>query len=127
MIIPSNYDWHLLAGDASALPAIHRRLEELPPGSRVLVLAYVDDVADQRLFKSLAAVSVQWVNSAEALVQALRDMPLPDGEGFAWCAGEASVIAQVRDVLLNERQLPLACTRISAYWGNGVADFQKTH
>jgi len=127
MIISGDYDWHLLAGDATALPAIHRRVEALPQGSRVWVVAYVDDAADQRMFKSAAMVSVLWVNSAEALVQALRDIPLPTGEGFAWCAAEATVAAHVRDVLLNERQLPLACTRISAYWRSGVADFSEGH
>ncbi len=25
MVIPTDYDWHLLIGDASALPAVHRR------------------------------------------------------------------------------------------------------
>jgi NADPH-dependent ferric siderophore reductase len=123
MIIPIDYEWHLLAGDATALPAIHRRLEELPQGSRVWVVAHVEDAVDQRIFKSAATVSVLWVNSAEALVQALRTIQLPDGEGFAWCAAEAAVIARVRDVLLSERKWPVGCTRISAYWKRGEADF----
>ncbi|HSV45569.1 MAG TPA: siderophore-interacting protein, partial [Ramlibacter sp.] len=42
MVIPPDYDWHLLAGDATALPAIHRRLEELPASSRAIVVAQVD-------------------------------------------------------------------------------------
>ena len=33
-IIPTDYAWHLLVGDETALPAIHRRLEELPTGTR---------------------------------------------------------------------------------------------
>ena len=33
-IIPTDMDWHLLIGDESALPAIGRRLEELPTGTR---------------------------------------------------------------------------------------------
>lgn len=125
MIIPTDYDWHLLAGDASALPAMHRRLEELPVGSRVLVIAHVADAADQRVFQSQATLKVQWVHSADALVQALRELPLPPGEGFAWSAGEASAMAQVRDVLLTKQQMPLASTRISAYWKHGSADFQR--
>ncbi|HWW70296.1 MAG TPA: siderophore-interacting protein, partial [Duganella sp.] len=30
MIIPADYTWQILAGDATALPAIRRRLDELP-------------------------------------------------------------------------------------------------
>jgi NADPH-dependent ferric siderophore reductase len=125
MIIPKDYDWHLLAGDASALPAIHSRLEELPAGSNVLVIAHVDTAADQRVFKTQANVALQWVYSASDFVQAVRDLTLPKGDGFAWSAGEASVIAQVRDVLLNDKHVPLEATRISAYWKHGAADYHQ--
>src|SRR5262245_11770401 len=37
-IIPTNFDWHLLIGDDTALPAIPRRLAELPAGSAAVVL-----------------------------------------------------------------------------------------
>lgn len=37
-VVPLEYDWHLLVGDESALPAIARRLEELPPGKPVIAL-----------------------------------------------------------------------------------------
>jgi NADPH-dependent ferric siderophore reductase len=33
-IIPTTYDWHLLIGDETGLPAIGRRLAELPAGTR---------------------------------------------------------------------------------------------
>ena len=46
-IIPTNFDWHLLIGDDTALPAIARRLEELPAGTRAVVLVEVDGPADQ--------------------------------------------------------------------------------
>jgi len=125
MIIPLDYDWHLLVGDASALPAIHRRLEELPAGSHAQVIVHVNNAADQRLFESAATLEVQWVHSNDALVQAVRELVLPPGDGFAWAAGEAGVMAQVRDVVLNLQQIPLASTRISAYWKQGAADYQK--
>lgn len=127
MVIPLDYDWHLLVGDASALPAIHRRLEELPAGARALVIAQVQDPADQRAFQSQARVDLQWVHSDAALLAALRALPLPAGEGFAWAAGEASVIARLRAILLEEKRLPLHATRISSYWKRGAADFHESH
>lgn len=56
MIIPVDYDWHLLAGDASALPAIHRRLQELPATTRAIVLVQVDSDTDERPLQSAAAL-----------------------------------------------------------------------
>ena len=67
-MIPTTFDWHLLIGDDTGLPAIARRLEELPAGTRAVVLAEVDSAADEVAFKSAAEVSVTWVhrNGAEA-------------------------------------------------------------
>ena len=57
-MIPTTFDWHLLIGDDTGLPAIARRLEELPAGARAVVLAEVDNAADEVTFKSAADVSV---------------------------------------------------------------------
>lgn len=110
-----------------ALPAIHRRLEELPLGAHALVIAQVQDAADERAFQSRAQLDLQWVHSDAALLAALRALHLPAGEGFAWAAGEASVITQVRSIVLDEKHVPLACTRISSYWKRGAADFHESH
>jgi len=45
-IIPTDFDWHLLVGDETALPAIARRLEELPAGTQVFVVLHVENPAD---------------------------------------------------------------------------------
>ncbi|WP_342617996.1 siderophore-interacting protein [Rhodoferax sp. GW822-FHT02A01] len=126
MIVPTDYDWHLLAGDASALPAIRRRLLELPTGSTALVFAQIADPLDRQLPTSRSAAQVHWLTDARAWVDALRNTPLPAGEGFVWCAGEASVMVQAREVLINGRQLPREASRISAYWKAGAADFHET-
>ena len=89
MVIPTDYAWHLLVGDASALPAMHRRLEELPADAHAIVIAHATSAADRRAFKSQAKHSVQWVDSDDALVNAVHALELPAGEGYAWCAGEA--------------------------------------
>jgi NADPH-dependent ferric siderophore reductase len=94
MIIPTDFDWHLLVGDATALPAIHRRLEELPPGARVQVIAHAPTPDDQRAMPTRADAQVRWVPSTDGLVSAVRELALPAGEGFVWCAGEAAVMAR---------------------------------
>lgn len=118
MIIPLEVDWHLLLGDATALPAIARRLEELPEGSRahVLVLA---GAGDERALPSRADVSLRWLSSGDELVDALAGPALPQGVGFAWAGGEAALMARVRK-LLAEKGLPRELTRVSAYWKHGA-------
>ena len=119
-IIPPDYDWHLFAGDETALPAISRRLEELPAGARAIVLAQVDDPADRRDFASAASVMVQWLGHSDELIEALRSLDLPPGEGYAWCAGEARVVAELRRILVSEKGHGRYAIRAAAYWKKGI-------
>ncbi|SDI70848.1 siderophore-interacting protein [Pseudomonas panipatensis] len=123
MIIPLDYDWHLLVGDATALPAINRRLEELPAASRALVIVQVNDPADRRALHSQAQLELQWVDSPEQLISALRQLQLPSADGFAWGAGEASMMAQARAIIANEKGHPKDAMRVAAYWRHGVSDY----
>ena len=119
-IIPTDYAWHLLVGDETAIPAIARRLEELPPDARVLVLVQTDDLADQRLFNRSPQTSVQWLGSSEHLISAVGALALPPGEGYAWCAGEARVVAQLRSLLVAEKGHDRHAIRAAAYWKQGA-------
>jgi len=125
MIIPLDYDWHLLAGDASALPAISRRLEELPAGTKAIVLAQIDDEADRRDFDSNAQLEVRWMSSTDELEAAVRATDLPPGDGFAWGAGEAAAMRRLREILHGEKGMPKEALRISAYWKDGSSSFHE--
>lgn len=118
-IIPLDFDWHLLVGDDTAMPAIARRLEELPATAQALVLLQVDP-ADRRAMPSAAQVQVQWVASGDELLAATRALTLPAGEGYAWCAGEARLMAQLRAVLVQEKGHPGHAIRAAAYWKQGA-------
>lgn len=124
MIIPGDYEWHLLAGDTTALPAIHRRLEELPAGTQATVVVQAD-TADRRSLASAAALDVQWVPDGAALLAALRALPPQRGEGFAWCAGEASAMAAVRGLWLADKVHPRELMRVAAYWKRGATAFHE--
>jgi NADPH-dependent ferric siderophore reductase len=119
-IIPMDYDWHLLIGDETALPAIARRLEELPAGTRVNVLLQVPELADRRTLPTAANVNLQWVADEAELTAALRALPLPVGEGYAWCAGEAGAMAALRKILVEEKGHPRNAIRAAAYWKRGA-------
>ena len=125
MIVPLDYDWHLLVGDDSALPAIHRRLEELPTGVQARAFVLLDDEGDRRELKSRATLDVQWFDTPEALSAAVQALSLPQGEGFIWCAGEASLMARLRALLLEGKGHPKEAMKVAAYWKPGAADYHE--
>jgi NADPH-dependent ferric siderophore reductase len=120
MIIPMDYAWHVLAGDATALPAIRRRLEELPKEAQVQVLVSGEEAAALP-FHSEAQVSLQRYADSKELLAAIGALQLPEGEGFFWFAGEATVAAQVRDTVFTDKGHPRDAARISAYWKQGAS------
>jgi NADPH-dependent ferric siderophore reductase len=124
MIIPEHQDWHLLAGDRSALPAIRRRLAELPAGSRAIAVIAANG-ADRLPPASQAQLDLRWVDSDTELLEVLRALAVPPGEGFAWFAGEAGTAKQVRALLLEEKGMARDAMRVSAYWKQGVADHHE--
>lgn len=120
-VVPVDYDWHLLVGDETALPAIARRLEELPPTTRARVIAQTGDVADRRVFSSAAPFEITWVDTTEALVDAVAAETLPTGPGYAWCAGEAAAMKRIRAILVDEKGHDRKAIRASAYWKAGAS------
>lgn len=125
-VVPIGYAWHVLAGDESALPAIARRLEELPAGTRVHVFIETADEAERRALMSATDAHVIWLRASEgALAEALRGFEKPAGEGYAWAAGEAASMRRVRAVLRDAHGLGSSNSRVSAYWKRGVAEHHE--
>ncbi len=121
MIVPLDYDWHLLAGDETAFPAVARRLEQLPAGAKALVILQAADAADRRAFKSAANVDLTWVATDAELLSTVRALALPQGDGYAWCAGEAACMAALRRELVDVKGHPRDAIRAAAYWKRGAA------
>jgi len=63
---------------------------------------------------------VRWLPSSSQFLQAMADLALPPGDGFAWCAGEAAAMARVRELLLAGKGHPREHARIAAYWKRGA-------
>lgn len=133
-MVPTDFDWHLLIGDDTALPAIARRLAELPAGARTVVLAEVDGEADQLKFETRAALTLQWVHrrgsepgKGTALLEALRQMSLPAGDFHAWVACESAIAKALRAHLVGERGANPKWVRASGYWRRGAVATHDTH
>jgi NADPH-dependent ferric siderophore reductase len=132
-IIPLEFDWYLFIGDETALPAIGRRLEELPAGSDAIVIAEVEDAAEEQTFASQARLRVQWVHrrgapagSSDALLAALRASEFPSGDCFAWAAAESNVARTLRRALIDERGMNRAWVKAAGYWKRGAAAVHDT-
>lgn len=121
MIIPMDFELHLLTGDATALPAIARRLEELPASARAIVIAS----GEPRALSSRAKLDVRWVDGNEELIAAVQDLPVPEAETHAWAAGEAATMARLRTVLAQEKNIPKEAMRVAAYWKRGASNHHE--
>jgi len=117
MIVPDIFDSYLLIGDETALPAIARRLEELPAGRKVLAVIEIADAAEQQALQSAAEVDVIWVLRGQAdLLDTVRTLTLPSGALYTFVAMETKLSRQVRRVLLDTHKVDEAFLKAVGYW-----------
>ncbi len=129
-IIPMNFDGYLLVGDDTAMPAIARRLRELPAGAPTVVLVEVEGEDDRVHFESAAEVTLLWSYRSESgkdLEQALENLTLPPGDVHAWVACESGVAKAARAHLVGERNLNPKWVKAAGYWRQGTAATHDTH
>ncbi|GAA3208555.1 siderophore-interacting protein [Actinocorallia longicatena] len=114
-------DWHLLAGDESALPAIAASLERLEPGARAHVFVEVAGPEEEQKLETAADAVVTWLHRGsspvgERLVRAVTALDFPAGDVHAFVHGEAGFVKELRRLLLLERGVPRDRASISGYW-----------
>lgn len=128
-VVPMAFGCHVLIGDESAMPAIARRLEELPAGTKAIAIVETRDPADRRQWVTQAELQTEWVSAGtvDGLAKAVGAMTLPSGvDTFAWAAGEAASMVAVRQALLGVHGLHKSRVRASAYWKRGSAGHHET-
>jgi len=133
-IVPTEFDWHLLIGDDTALPAISRRLAELPAGARAVVLAEIDSEADEIAFDTQAELTLKWAHRrgtepglSHVLLDALKAIELPAGDFHAWVGCESAIAKALRAHLVGERGANPKWTRASGYWRRGAVATHDSH
>lgn len=131
-VIPAAFDWHLLIGDETAIPAIGRRLEELPAAAKAIVLVQTMTDAGRIEFTSECRPEIHWVTEdttaaggVSALETAVRGISLPEGEGYIWAAGEYSDIKAVRQYLVDGLGVDKKRIRASSYWRKSAPNTHK--
>ena len=128
-VIPFVHDWYLLGAEETALPALARWIEMLPPGVRVIAFAEVPGPEDEQRIESAADLTLTWLHrgaapagSTDLLERAVRAVELPEGLGFVWIGGEANSLRPIRRHLRAERGLRREQIDVDGYWKRGVAN-----
>jgi NADPH-dependent ferric siderophore reductase len=109
-------DWHLLAGDASVIPAISASLRRIPAGKPVHVLISVDGPEEEQPLDTPGDLRLRWLRGDDELVDAVAALDFPRGAVHAFVHGEASAVRALRRHLLVDRGLPREALSISGYW-----------
>lgn len=127
-------DWHLFAGDESAIPAIAAAVESLPEDAIAKVFIEVGDRKDEIYLETLAVVDVTWVHRGASsneigeekagdnapLIEAVRNTEWLPGQAQVFIHGEAqAVMHNLRSYVRKERGVTAEWASISGYWRRG--------
>ncbi|MEU6572150.1 siderophore-interacting protein [Streptomyces sp. BPPL-273] len=118
-------DWHLLAGDESALPAIGAALEALPAGAVAKAFIEVSGPEEEQEIQTRADAEITWLHRGErqigdALREAVSGFDFPAGTVHGFVHGEAHTVKGLRHHLRLERGLTRDQLSISGYWRRGA-------
>lgn len=134
IVVPPDFDFYLLIGDETALPAIARWASELPRAARGAVLLEVESPAEQQPIDAPDGVAVTWLfrtgltpgqpaGTTGLLDRHAREIDIPAGATvYACVAGEAGSIKPLRSWLRKDLGLDKYTSSITGYWKLGRAD-----
>jgi NADPH-dependent ferric siderophore reductase len=127
-------DWHLLAGDETALPAISVALEALPPNAVGQVFIEIAEPEDEIPLTAPEGVQVNWLyrggradlvgadraGDNAPLVEAVKTAFWLPGQVHVFIHGEAqAVMHNLRPYIRKERGVDAKWASISGYWRRG--------
>lgn len=117
-------DWHLLAGDESALPAIAAALEALPADASAHAYIEVAGPEEEQHLAHGPDVTVHWLHRGNQpvgaqLVPAVRSLDFPSGAVHAFVHGEANFVKELRSLLRVDHAIAREQLSISGYWRLG--------
>ncbi len=122
-LVADDYDAYVLIGDETALPAIARRLAELPEHAQAEVLIEIPEEGDRQPLPSAAQVRVSWLErngfdaaSSTLLEDALVDFEAPDGDAYYWIALESRRARMMRKFVEGHLRVPKDWIRATGYW-----------
>lgn len=126
-VVAPLFDWYLLIGDETALPAIGRWFAEAPEGQNLTALVAIRDASEEQDLPSAARTEARWIHrgdnatDAAPFLAALEGFTRPAGRGFIWIATEANVAKTLRSHVQDAWSHPLTDLKSSGYWYAGMA------
>lgn len=127
-------DWHLLAGDEAAIPAISAALESMPANAIGQAFIEIAGPDDEVSISTPEGVELNWIyRGARAdlapedragdhapLVEAVREAQWLAGQVQVFIHGEAQVVMHnLRPYIRKERAVDAKWASISGYWRRG--------
>jgi NADPH-dependent ferric siderophore reductase len=127
-------DWHLFAGDESALPAISVALEALPPTAIGKAFIEIAGPEDEIPLTVPEGIQMNWIyrggradlvgadraGDHAPLIEAVKSAPWLPGQVHAFVHGEAqAVMHNLRPYIRKEREVDAKWASISGYWRRG--------
>ena len=114
-------DWHLFAGDETALPAIQAYTGMLPADTHAYLYLEVADAAERQSIPGSARPTVHWLHRGDSAPGALleaaqRAVTLPPGQGRIWLAGHTPTVRRIRTHLLDERGVDRRALYVKGFW-----------
>ncbi|SDH10959.1 NADPH-dependent ferric siderophore reductase, contains FAD-binding and SIP domains [Sinosporangium album] len=123
---PADTTWRLILGDATALPAIGRAVEELPEDARAHVYITVEGPEERQTFTTEGHADITWLyDGCEKLLDIAESFPRPDDKGYIWAAGEAGVMREIRRHLRHTLGLPTERYCTFGYWRESAEEWQR--
>ncbi|MFI0780367.1 siderophore-interacting protein [Streptomyces sp. NPDC021212] len=130
---PSGTDWVLISGDETALPAVAGILDWLPAGTPAKVWIEVQHAEDMQELHTEADAEITWLVRDGAapgsprsalLLDDVRATRLPSGTPYAWIAGEAGTVKEMRRHLVRTRGFERKAVTFTGYWRLGACEEQ---
>ena len=127
-------DWHLLAGDETALPAISVALEALPASAIGQVFIETAEPQDEIALTAPGGVQINWIfrggradlvgedraGDQAPLIKAVKSAHWLPGQVHAFVHGEAqAVMHNLRPYIRKDRGVDAKWASISGYWRRG--------
>jgi NADPH-dependent ferric siderophore reductase len=121
---------YLFLGDETALPAISRMLEELPPEAEATAFVEIADEAEKQALSLRPGIDLRWLSrdgrpagTTTLLEDAVRsvDRVWPEGDIHVWVGCEQAAARAIRGFVRKEMRLPRERHLVAAYWRRGQA------
>jgi NADPH-dependent ferric siderophore reductase len=122
-VISANNAWWILIGDETAIPAIGRRLDEMPSDTHVTAIVAVTSPEEELPFETKAKLTNHWIHRSETeasdpepFLKLLSQLQLPPFPGFVWIGAETEVSRAVRSYFIETLGHGPEWIKASAYW-----------